>query len=91
MALLRLPDVVQTLAADAAGQVCVQLSRGRLVVRRVGRALAGLEEEAGAAHFDFGQTTGKTFIDRRCSSGHVGHWAGIGGAVDVSRSANRKR
>lgn len=28
LSLFRLPDVVQTLAADAASQVCVQLSRG---------------------------------------------------------------
>lgn len=41
MALLLRPDVVQTLAADAASQVCVQLSRGWLVLRTVARALAG--------------------------------------------------
>lgn len=97
MGVLGFPDVVQTLAADAAREVCMQLSRARLVLRTVGPALAGLEE-AGGAHFDLGQAAGKTSVDRGCSRGsgsgsssHGGNGAGIGGAVDVSRSANRKQ
>ena len=81
---LRAPDGMQTLATDAACEVCVQLSRGWLVLRTAAqRAACGVLvlQEAGAAHFDLGQALGKG-LHRRGSSRHGGHGAelrGIGG------------